>query len=142
MKVAGFVFPAELTTQANLSNPEEYDVVVLGSRVTVVDRNNTLAHREDRDVSEAQRGLFDDDRRERQRQPSTERLPYHGQYPTEWRHCVCYFQINQQAIEPDPMPSEEGAERSPSPPLTTSPFRPASRPARPAKGRDDRSESD
>jgi hypothetical protein len=46
----------------NVSNPEEYDVVVLGSRVTVVDRNDALAHREDRDVSEALRGLFDDDR--------------------------------------------------------------------------------
>jgi hypothetical protein len=29
-------------------------------RVTVVDRNDALAHREDRDVSEALRGLFDD----------------------------------------------------------------------------------
>jgi pyruvate/2-oxoglutarate dehydrogenase complex dihydrolipoamide dehydrogenase (E3) component len=46
----------------NVSNPGEYDVVVLGSRVTVVDRNDALAHREDRDVSEALRGLFDDDR--------------------------------------------------------------------------------
>jgi hypothetical protein len=45
-----------------VSNPGEYDVVVLGSRVTVVDRNDALAHREDRDVSEALRGLFDDDR--------------------------------------------------------------------------------
>ena len=45
-----------------MSNPEEYDVVVLGSRVTVVDQNDALAHREDRDVSEALRGLFDDDR--------------------------------------------------------------------------------
>jgi len=31
-------------------------------RVTVVDRNDALAHREDRDVSEALRGLLDDDR--------------------------------------------------------------------------------
>ena len=31
-------------------------------RMTVVDRNDALAHREDRDVSEALRGLFDDDR--------------------------------------------------------------------------------
>src|SRR5262245_34789967 len=37
-------------------------VVVLGSRVTVVERNDALAHREDRDVSEALRGLFDGDR--------------------------------------------------------------------------------
>jgi len=32
-------------------------------RVTVVDRNDALAHRKDRDVSEALRGLFDDDRK-------------------------------------------------------------------------------
>ena len=37
-------------------------MVVLGSRVTVVDRNDALAHREDRVDSEALRGLFDDDR--------------------------------------------------------------------------------
>ena len=36
--------------------------MVLGSRVTVVDRNDALAHREDRDDSEALWGLFDDDR--------------------------------------------------------------------------------
>lgn len=46
----------------SVSNPEEYGVVVFGSRVTVVDRNDALAHREDREVSEALRGLFDDDR--------------------------------------------------------------------------------
>ena len=32
-----------------------------GSRVTVIERNDALAHREDRDVSEALRGLFDDE---------------------------------------------------------------------------------
>jgi outer membrane protein TolC len=51
-------------------------------------------------------------------------------------------QINEQTIEPDPTPSDEGAERSPSPPLTMSPFRPASRPARPATGQDARNERD
>jgi pyruvate/2-oxoglutarate dehydrogenase complex dihydrolipoamide dehydrogenase (E3) component len=32
-----------------------------GSRVTVIERNDALAHREDRDVSEALKGLFDDE---------------------------------------------------------------------------------
>ena len=32
-----------------------------GSRVTVIERNDALAHREDRDVSEALRELFDDE---------------------------------------------------------------------------------
>ena len=32
-----------------------------GSRVTVIERNDALAHREDRDVSEALRELFEDE---------------------------------------------------------------------------------
>ena len=43
------------------------------------------------------RDVFDDTATSVNDNLPPQRLPYHGQYPTEWRHCVCYFHENQEA---------------------------------------------